>query len=87
MGLKKSIDRTGVDAIRDAIRKKQATAKTMSRASGADTEKRMERYKSKGAAAQSNAKLQEILAQRAAARQAKEAGADVQVAGDSERTL
>lgn len=87
MGLKQSIDRNGVDAIRSAIRKKQATAKTMSRASGADTEKRMERYKSKGQAAQSNAKLQEILAQRAAARQAKEASGETPVAGETERTL
>ncbi len=87
MGLKKSIDRSGVDAIRETIRKKQATAKTMSRASGADTEKRMDRYKAQGQAVQSNAKLQEILAQRAAARKAKEAGGDVPVANDTERTL
>ena len=87
MGLKQSIDRSGVDAIRETIRKKRATAKTMTRAAGADTSKRMERYKAKGQAAQSNTKLQDILAERAAARQAKEAGGDVSVASKTERNL
>ncbi|MBU0632512.1 hypothetical protein KKA17_07695 [bacterium] len=87
MGLKQSINRSGVDAIRNTIRKKQATAKTMSRAAGADTEKRMERYKTQGQATQSNAKLQEILAERAAARKAKEAGGEVSVSNATERNI
>ncbi len=87
MGLKKSIDRSGVDAIRESINKKRATAKTLSRASGADTDKRMQRYKAKGQAAQSSAKLQEILAKRAASKKAKEAGSGSKIAVKTERNI
>jgi len=87
MGLKKSIDRSGVDAIRDTISKKRATSKTLSRASGADTAKRMERYKTKGQASQSNSKLQEILAQRAASKKAQNSGAASSVHAQPERTI
>jgi hypothetical protein len=72
MGLKKSIDRSGVDAIRDTISKKKATVRTLNRASGADTKNRMEKYKAGGEKSQSNAKLQKILAERAAAKKASD---------------
>jgi len=87
MGLQKSMDRSGVDAIRASISKKKAVAKTLSRAAGSDTKQRMDRYKSKGSASQSNAKLQEILAQRAAARKAKQNDSKSSVASESERTI
>jgi hypothetical protein len=87
MGLQKSIDRSGVDAIRASISKKKASAKTLSRAAGSDTKQRMDRYKSKGAASQSNAKLQEILAQRAAAKKAKQDDSLNSVATEPERTI
>jgi hypothetical protein len=87
MGLKKSIDRSGVDAIRDSISKKRAIAKTLSRASGADTEKRMQKYKSKGQASQSSAKLQEILAKRAEVKQVASASGGSKIKANTARKI
>jgi hypothetical protein len=77
IGFDKSINRTGVQAIRESIAKKKATAKTLSRASGADTKKRMQKYKTKSDMSASNDKLQAILAQREAAKQASNASGNM----------
>ncbi len=87
MGLKKSIDRSGVDAIQEAIREKKARAKTLGRVAGADTQKRMDRYKTQGQASQSNQKLQDILAQRAAVKKAQEASGATMAPQESARKL
>lgn len=73
-GLKKSVDMSGVDAIQEARRKRKAKVSTLRRASGSDTEKRMDKYKSKGRSSKRDEEKKAMLAERAAKKAAEKAG-------------
>lgn len=73
-GLKTSIDMSAVDAVRTKIAEKKAKVDTLKMSNGSDVNERMAKYENLGTSATSNSKLQEVLAQRAAMKNAQKAG-------------
>lgn len=73
-GLTTSVDMSGVDAVRNKIAEKKAKVDTLKMANGSNVNERMAKYENLGSTTASNAKLQEVLAQRSAMKNAKVAG-------------
>ncbi len=79
-GLKKSVDMSAVEAVQKARRDNKAKVSTLRRAAGADTQKRMDKYKASGNASRRSEKLDSILAARKAKKAATEAGSSTEAA-------
>lgn len=73
-GLQKSVDMSGVAAIREKLAQKKAKVETLKMSNGSNTEDRMRKYKDKATTAASNTKLNDILSKRASAKNAETAG-------------
>lgn len=73
-GFTTSADMSAVQAIREARAKRKAKVSTLNRVSGANTNKRMDKYKTFGQNSKANEELNEILAARKAKKQASNAG-------------
>lgn len=73
-GLQKSVDMSGVEAVRNKIAEKKAKVETLKMSNGSDVKDRMSKYETQAKDSISNSKLQDILAERAAMKNAKQAG-------------
>lgn len=73
-GLQKSVDMSGVEAVRTKIAEKKAKVDTLKMSNGSAVEDRMTKYQTQAEGVASNSKLQDVLAQRAAMKNAQKAG-------------
>lgn len=85
-GLQKSVDMSGVEAIRNKIAEKKAKVETLKMSNGSDVKERMSKYESQATSSASNSKLQEILEQRQAMKNAQKAGSASKTEESSETT-
>lgn len=88
-GLQKTVDMSGVEAVRAKIAEKKAKVDTLKMANGSNVEDRMAKYQTQAEGVASNAKLQDILNQRAAMKNAQKAGGETksEESTTSERVL
>lgn len=85
-GLQKSVDMSGVEAVRNKIAEKKAKVETLRMSNGSDAQDRMSKYETQATSSASSSKLQDILRERAAMRNAQEAGSASKTEDSSEAT-